>query len=276
MAKMWGNPSTKQFRHQNIRIVREAGIKVLVHKELAENAKALILKSLAEGWALPDELESWQAPDSDNPSPRDYGLVIKAPTVLMAQYAEKHGWKILDAENWIGWTSTPEAAHAAVDAMELDRLAERVTLTPPGDWETRPPGYRELEEGDRGDDVQFFQLAVGCPVETGVFDGETVKYADAYNHRAHTGGGGRVTMGTWKLMTRMRETSLERGDNGFQVRVLQAALKAYDWGEVRVTGRFDMDTHAAVVDLQQAAGLRATGKVRRGEWAVLFRPDIML
>lgn len=279
IAKMYGNPATKQFKHLRIRILREGDVTVKIHKELVEMLRGIILKAQHEGWELPAEIPGWVPYDPEQEMPRHYGIVFTAPSEQVAEYAESVGWTRLPGEVRLemGWTRGVDAIAEFVDGMEEDRMEKRVQLTPPGDWETRVPGHRELQLGDKGFDVMFFQFASGCPSETGVFDQLTASYAEMYNRRARVvDGGQRVTYGTLSLMTRQRDSSLEHGDTGFQVRVLQSALKAYGWGDdIHINGRFDKPTTAAVQDLQESNKLRASGKVRGPEWIALFKP-IML
>lgn len=273
MEHPWGNPASKTFRKKHIRQVRLATCTVLVHIELADLVAEILRTVEASGTRLPDTLGGW-VPYVDGKDPRESGLAFQIPPGLPS--GGMPGWEAYSSgrAHYLRYTGTPaDAADAALHSEERRVAALNPQLEKPADaWQTCLPGARTLTAGCRGDDVQFVQLALNCVTSDGVYDVHTTGAVMALQGRWGQRQTGILDETTWKaLLPTAINHRIEHGDSGFVVRLLQAALIAYDWDEeVIVTGRFDQPTMRGVKRLQDNYGLRPSGAMAGAEWAALL------
>lgn len=267
----WGNPRAKSFKQKYIRGVKANGTKVFVHREVVDLVAAVLRSAEKAHGELP-QLGSWLPVDNSQKTllPAHYGLSIMWAEELEGHY-QKFGFVRSEDKSTIEFTGTPEDADALAQKSESSRVATPAPQTSKT-WYSGGPGSRTIKEGDIGDDVMCFQLAMDCPTQSGHFDKATVTYARSVNRRfgvSHDHDS--VSDDTWKNLLRVGKI-LSRGDLGTAVRILQAALVAYDWDHtLRITGNFDRATDAAVRGLQEQLGLRVSGIVREPEWTALLR-----
>jgi hypothetical protein len=265
LSRVWGNPAAPTFKKRCVRTVKAGGEAVLVHAELQD-----IVAAMAEQAGI---MEGWERPGKGaEDHPRHYGIAVRpaAPIEDPARY----GFDEYE-DGWYVFGGTPESAKARTEELEVERMRQRVEAETrhETEWGTGRPGERELGPGDKGDDVQFFQMVYAAPDQTGVFDGwcaGMAKYLqEQWGHPEKTG---TVTGDIWKgVLPTAMTYSVGYGDNGHIVRVLQAALLAYDWDyDVLVTGRFDEVTHRAVRRIQAEYGLRVNSDMGAAEWTILL------
>jgi hypothetical protein len=273
----WGRPAVKTFRKRNIRQVKSATTSVLVHQDIADIVAEVLRLVEATGYKFMVGQTGGWVPYTGAPGHlhtyREYGLALEVPPHAINP-PPGFAWAGDDVPGWMIYVGTPEEARAHSAATEEERV---VRLTPqlPKDadaWQTCGPGCRTLKEGDKGDDVQFVQFALGTVTHDGVYDRYTADAVRALQSRFNQEQTGILDDSTWKaLLPTTSNFMLDYGDVGPMVRVLQAALLAYDWEpEVYVTGRFDQVTLGGVKHLQDTFGLRTTGTMRGPEWAALL------
>lgn len=275
MEQPWGNPASKTFRKKHVRQVRMATCTVLVHIELADLVAEILRSAEAAGTQLPDTLGGW-VPYVDGATPREAGLAFEAPPGVSA--ADWPGWyEARDpAEDaiYLVYSGTPAQALESATRSEEARVS---TLNPqveksPDAWQTMLPGARTLKVGCRGDDVQFIQFALGCVITDGVWDLGTTEAVMMLQGRWNQRQTGIMDDEAWMaLLPTASNHRIEYGDSGPMVRLLQAALLAYDWDEdIMVTGRYDQITLRGVKSLQDTYGIRPSGAMTGPEWAALL------
>lgn len=280
--ELWGNPAVQTFARQFVRSVKVGTVAVRVHKEISPLVATVIRSALSLHVPLPEKLDGW-LPYVDGYSTREYGLAFGVPedaVEIPEQCYVKWGF-VLDGGLLVFAGSPEEAKELAVQAEE-----ERVTVPVPAPapentavWFTGTPGEREVFCGDKGDDVHFWQIAVGSTVQSGVFDEQCVAHAAYLQARLGTKITGTINEGLWRaVIPTTINGGIEYGSTGRIVRILQAALVAYDWvgDDFPVTGRFDALTMAAVKALQRKFTLRESGKMGRAEWAALLGRPLLV
>lgn len=265
LSRVWGNPAAPTYRKKNIRKITAGGEPTYIHRELQDLAV-----KLADAAGLP--LEGWKAPGKDEQDhPRHYGIAVRAGVEIPE--AAQFGF-VPDGDGWYVFSGTPAQAKDQAEALEAARMQERVQGEPAfeHEWGTKRPGERELQMGDKGDDVQFFQMTYAAPDQTGIFDEWCEAMAKVLQGRWGARITGRVDENLWKgILPTALTYSISYGDSGHVVRVLQSALVAYDWDRnVIVTGRFDDVTHKALRHLQADYGLRQSSEVTAAEWTILL------
>jgi peptidoglycan hydrolase-like protein with peptidoglycan-binding domain len=198
---------------------------------------------------------------------REWGVSFHCP--------HHEGWGLFEQRAGdLVFTGSIEEARELSSTVEQDRV---IRLTPqlekdPEAWQTHLPGARTIRAGSKGDDVQFVQMALNCPTQDGTYDLSTTETVMALQSRWNMRQSGVMDEDTWKaLLPTTGNYLVEFGDTSFAVRILQAALYAYDWdSDVVVTGRFDTATLRAVRALQDTYGLRLSGVMGGPEWAALL------
>lgn len=277
----WGRPAVKTFRKRNIRQVKSATTSVLVHTDIADIVAELLRTIEATGFVFhTDRIGGWvpyTASTGYLETYREYGLALEVPTLESVPVPQGFTLQPQDPPGptaWLVYIGTPEEARAHSTATEEERV---VRLTPqiekePDAWQTFGPGYRELREGDKGDDVHFVQFALNARTTDGVYDEWTTEAVSALQARFNQTRSGVMDMNTWNaLLPTTGNFMISYGDSGPVVRLLQAALLAYDWEpDCVVTGRYDNVTMRGVKHLQDTYGLRQTGAMGGPEWAALL------
>jgi peptidoglycan hydrolase-like protein with peptidoglycan-binding domain len=182
-------------------------------------------------------------------------------------------------------TSTPSAQHAV---PEEQPATSDPTTTPstdptsdPSDPTSEPDPQPVLEPGDKGDQVRevqsrLFQLDWVPELTTGTYDAATTEAVKGFQAKRGFTVTGVVDDQTWRRLLRMTEqpthdamfnvlhagpTLLEAGDDGDQVRDLQARLKQIQWYFGDVTGTYDATTVEAVKGFQAKREIPVTGAV---------------
>lgn len=274
---MWGNPANKSFKQRYIRTVKAGGANVLVHKEVSDLVAAILRSAAAEHGDLEGtRIRGWRPlKEGDEPLLVNYGLVLSGGDRQLDGHTKRWGFSYNPVYMRYEFEGTPADADALSQEAETERMAKLPNAVVNNVWYNGGPGSRVIQLGDMGDDVMCFQLAVDCPTQSGHFDEKTAEYAKTLNsrygipHDEDT-----ISEDTWRGLLRLRGL-LSRGDVGATVRVLQAALVAYDWQhDLRITGHFDRPTDAAVRGLQQTLGLRESGIVRQPEWFALLQKSL--
>jgi hypothetical protein len=268
-AKTWGNPATKDFRKEHIRVVSHQGTTVLVNARIVDAAANLI--SSATG-PLPPKLEGWAKPDHPAPyGPRDYGIAIRAHENL----PEGHGFSTSDGD-WLVYAETTEDSTETYEAQNTKPVLEQVAAEARDAserWSTKLPGERAAATGDAGNDVMAFQLFYDRPEQSGVMTEQDAMVVRMLQQRWGIEQTGTLTRDTWRcILPRYNGHHLSYGDSGLVVKILQALLVAYDWdaGEVDMRGYYDRTTTIAVNNLQDRYGLRRAPRVASPEWAALI------
>lgn len=264
----WGNPGLKTFKKRYIRNVKTPMGNTWVHNEVADIVREIFLNATlplgdVPGYLSPDELQR-------EGSPRSYGVVLGLP---WADEYRAWGFADYDGAGIVFTGSIDEARSLSELALSLQaaRQADAEEPSDLGDWKSLRPGTRNLTLGDKGDDVQFIQLFLGIGPD-GIYGPETAGAVEFFRRRLNTVPSADVDGDLWRaILPKASRFSLSRGDGGLKVRVLQAALAAYDWAPIdSVTGTFGVDTSRAVRRLQATANLRVNGSVRSPEWAYLL------
>jgi hypothetical protein len=273
----YGNPATKSFRKQHIRLVTAAGTSALVNTAIL-NITASFLQAAAAARPLPGKLEAWTPlPEGTEPQPQHYGIALALPPALAnPDLAKQYGFTLQD--DWLVFTADRDESHAAAVEAETQSVLDLVKPEmdpdrPGGSWSSDRPGIRELKEGDKGDDVQFFQLFFGTPHQDGIMTDWDVALVKELQRRWGLTITGTVTPETWiGLLPNLRNFMVEFGDAGPVVKILQAILVAYDWTDdtLEITGRFDQATSRALANVQETYGLRNHPAAGSPEWAALL------
>jgi hypothetical protein len=273
----YGNPATKSFRKQHVRLVTAAGTSALVNVAILNIAARFLHAAAAAGATLPERLEGWTPlPDGAEPQPQHYGLTLPA-SVADPDLAAQYGFTLVSAGLY-AFTGDLDTEHAAaIDAETQQVLA---LVNPPGQpepperlWSNDLPGAREPGPDARGDDVQYFQLLYACPDQDGVMNAWDTQLIKELQRRWGLEQTGIITVDTWRmLLPNPRNYDVEFGDVGPTVRMLQALLTAYDWtdGTLPITGRFDQATGRALASVQETYGLRNRPAAGAPEWAALI------
>jgi peptidoglycan hydrolase-like protein with peptidoglycan-binding domain len=270
---VWGRASAKTFRKLRIRQVRLGNCSVLVHISISDLVAEALRVIHARGIELPETIPGW-VPYQEGLTPQEYGLAFE-PGHLPDDLHEP----LLD----LGFTVSDDVVAFSLGIQEAGTLSNEVEtarvrrLAPnlpkdPDAWQTHLPGERTLKAGCKGDDVQFVQYALGCDHTDGVYNPETTQTVMLLQRMYNLRQTGIMDDNAWMaLLPTTSRYDISYGDSGSIVRVLQAALAAYDWDdEVLVTGRFDQITLRAVKHLQDTFGLRTSGVMGAPEWAVLL------
>jgi hypothetical protein len=185
------------------------------------------------------------------------------------------GWGFREEDGWLIFDGDTTTAKGLAERAETERVLARVEgeeHLATGYYFTGRPGEREIREGDTGDDVQFFKMVYNAPDQDTTFDAWCAGLARNIQARMGIEVTGTVNPMLWRATLPTNwNYRISYGDTGHMVRVLQAALYAYDWdSDVAVTGRFDSPTHRAVRQIQVQYGLRLTPNVGGAEWAILL------
>lgn len=261
----FGNPDTKSFKTKYIRTVKYGDSTLYVHAALVDVVTAI----LRDACDVPEGLVSWADADTGASMPRALGIAFGYHESLDGHYER---WGFIREGDLLVFTGTAKEAEALSERAEQSRLQPVIPgAESTGVWYAGGFGSREFGEGDMGDDVQCLQLALSCPTQSGHFDKTTEAYVQALNEKnGIQGKPGMFNESTARLLTRL-PGMISRGDTGARVRVLQAALIAYDWQyDLRVTGNVDRQTEAAVKKVQEELGLRQSGIVRQTEWLTIL------
>jgi peptidoglycan hydrolase-like protein with peptidoglycan-binding domain len=248
---------------------------VLVHSDIADLVAGILRSAEAAGTQLPETLGGW-VPYVDGTDPREFGLAFESPSGI--EDVDRPGWySFNDPEThtpYMVYGGTPaEAAESAADLEEARVSALHPQMEKDATaWQTCRPGERTLSAGMKGDDVQFIQYALGAIHTDGVYDVNTTQAVMALQGRWGQRQTGIMDETAWKaLLPTAINFRIEFGDAGVVVRLLQAALVAYDWDDdVIVSGRFDQVTLRGVKNLQDTYGLRPSGAMAGPEWAALL------
>jgi hypothetical protein len=272
-TRPWGNPGGKTFRKRFIRRMNARGVTTEIHAELVDVATALITEAADAGIELPATLRGWQPAGTAKLEAANYGIALEAVPGLAA-FALR--WRFVEDDGWLVFTGDIEKAKIMAETAETKRVLKHVQEEQPPDtlWTSVRPGERELTVGDRGDDVQFFQMVFNAPEQSGIFDQWCEGLAGHLQGRWGIEKTGTVTDDLWRgILPNVYNYQINYGDSGHMVRVLQAALYAYDWdggNDVVVNGRFDEATMRAVKNLQETYGLRQHPGMTGAEWAALL------
>lgn len=265
----WGNPTASSFRKHYIRLVQVGGAEAAVHKEIADIVAELFRMAEEQGALPAGEVAAYDKNRAGEPHPAAYGVRVELPGVegAAAWGFEDDGEAIIfrgDIEAAREWTQTAQELHATRQAPAPATGFEG--------WLHEFPGRRDLTEGDGGDDVQFLQAVLGCPEQDGRYHTSTAQQVAMMQRKFGLPETGEVDRKTWAIMfPKFSRFSVGRGEAGFSVRVIQAALWAYGHEpDQPVTGRYGKETDKAVRRLQEDHGLRVTGHVRGPEWVALL------
>lgn len=268
----WGNPFVESFARKLTHIELQ-GKRIRVHRSIAPLVSQMLAEAVDAGVGLDGRLSAYKVAKPGQPvSEENLGLAIRCS--VLEGYYEK--WLFEQRGALLVFAGLPEDAAELCDRAECSRI-KLVSGIPEREWKNHGPGLRVLREGDKGDDVVFFQLAVGCPENSGTFGEITGQYARQLNIKFGLPAEPAVTDSTWKplLPQPNRANVCSRGDVGLKVRALQAALVAYDWdNNLPISGRFDRLTEDAVRRLQYACGLRNTGRVHSPEWSAALNRNL--
>lgn len=273
LETMWGNAAVKTFRKRCIRQVRTATSSVLVHAAIADITSEALRLAEAAGCTFPEEIPGYTA-YTDGSTPREWGLGFVLPG-LPAELAEAFLTLGLavdgDEVTFQGDAVLAAELSSWVEAERVHRMTPHLEKDPDA-WQTCSPGTRRLAAGAKGDDVQFVQYALGCEHTDGVYSPETTQTVMLLQRMYNQRQTGVMDEDAWAaLLPTTLRMAVEYGETGSTVRVLQAALLAYDWEPaVAVTGRFDQITLRGVRHLQDTYGLRASGVMGAPEWAALL------
>jgi hypothetical protein len=275
MATTWGDPATESFRKKHIRETRPAGTVALVNAQIHAIASRLI-EGLSELHVeMPDAIPSY---DPEGTDAQRLGLALHLqvdPGDEVAALVQRWGFDGFLVEGRsvveLRFVKTPEEAGPLNDealAFKLDRLEDPEVSGPsPIKW----PGDRDLVLGDTGPDVTFLRLVLNVgrdePVDERLL--EVVRIFQAKRGAPVTG---LIDAELWRRILPRRRPLVSSGDSGFIVRVLQAALVAYEGSEHRVTGTWGVLTSKDVTALQKEFNLREARFIRDPEWALLLGP----
>ena len=269
----WGNPAAKAFAKQHIRSVEAGGTKVRVNSLLTSVVAGMLADAGARDIMLPATITGYVPLKTGKPKPENYGIALK--TKALDELATAYGFTPRGGS--LVFTGSLEEARKAAAVAETSAVLVRVAPEmdpdrPRGLWSTDRPGVREVQPGDKGSDVYFYQLVMDAPDLSGTFDEWCSLNARYTQQRWGIPETGTITPDLWRgiLPNPRRGFRAVSGDTGRSVIVLQAALLAYDWGELEVNGRFDKATVRAVNNLQETYGLRVWAGVGAPEWAALL------
>ncbi len=186
-------------------------------------------------------------------------------------------------------TALRDRAAAATPSAEPSRTAEPTGSASPSPVESEPTPTVEtapepepvVARGDRGEKVRelqgrLSQLAWFTPPMTGSYDRATTAAVRGFQAKRGLDATGEVDAATWRRLVRMSRmpTSdemfnragpalLEAGDDGAEVRVLQARLRQIAWFFGDVSDHYGDQTVAAVRGFQAKRAIPVTGKVDR-------------
>jgi hypothetical protein len=277
MPTTWGDPATESFRKKHIRETRPAGTVALVNAQIHAIASRLI-EGLSELHVeMPDAIPSY---DPEGTEAQRLGLALHlriAPSPDVAALVSRWGFDgfmvdgVPDQLVELRFTGTPEEAGPLNDqalAVKLDRLEDAEVSGPSlVKW----PGDRDLVIGDSGPDVTFLRLVLNAGRDEPV-DEHLLEVVGRFQAKRGAPVTCEIDADLWRRILPRRRPLVSAGDSGFIVRVLQAALVAYEGSEHRVTGTWGVLTSKDVTALQKEFNLREARFVRDPEWAVLLGP----
>ncbi|AYD87383.1 lysin A [Microbacterium phage ValentiniPuff] len=279
MATTWGDPTADSFRKKHIREARAAGAEALVNAQITDVVERLI-EGLSDAHVdIPEVVASFNA--AGTPAQRlglALHLAIPAPpskdvAALVARWGfdgfEVDGSTLIE----LRFEGTPadaltlneEAIAARLDTLE----SEDVSGPSPTKW----PGARDLEVGDFGQDVQFLRLVLNVGSPDQPVDGELIAAVNRFMIKRGAPLSGRIDVDFWRRLLPAKRPLLSQGESGLPVRLLQAALAAYESSETRVSGTWGVLTSRDVTALQKDYNLRVVSFVRAPEWALLLGPE---
>jgi peptidoglycan hydrolase-like protein with peptidoglycan-binding domain len=173
---------------------------------------------------------------------------------------------------------TPRPAATATPTPSAENTAEP-TPTPTPTITPTPTAEPVLRPGQHGSQVRelqarLAQLAWYTPPMTGDYDAATRQSVRGFQDKRGIAVTGVVDARTWKrllamtrppsadeLFNRAGPALYEAGDDGRQVREIQARLRQIAWFFGNVTDHYGDDTAAAVRGFQAKRGIPVTGKV---------------
>lgn len=276
MPTTWGDPATDSFRKKHIRETRPAGSVALVNAQIQAAASRLI-EGLSELHVeIPEVIPSY---DPRGTEAQRLGLALHLkvdPGDEVAALVQRWGFDgfLVDGSDVVElrFVKTPDEAAAINDealAFKLDVLdAEEISGPSPMRW----PGSRDLVLGDTGPDVTFLRLVLNVGRDQPVDDELLDAVARFRARRGSPVVSREIDADLWRRIIPRRRPLVSSGDSGFIVRVLQAALVAYEGSEHRVTGTWGVLTSKDVTALQKDFNLREARFVRDPEWALLLGP----
>lgn len=280
MTTPWGNPDTDSFRKKHVRETRAAGGLGFVHAGIVA-VTARLLEGLSDlHIEIPGDVVSY---DDSGTEAQRLGLAVHLrmplpPPAEVGELATKWGFDgfLVDGQEGVvelRFIESPERAQELTDealALKLDTLeSEPVSGPSPIRW----PGLRDLEDGDSGADVTFLRQLLGAGKDEPVGP-DLHEAVSKFQARRGAPVNGVIDVELWRRILPERRPQVAQGDSGFIVRVLQAALVAYEGSEHRVSGTWGVLTTRDVRDLQEDYGLRLGAFVRAPEWAVLLGPAV--
>ncbi|MGH8776573.1 MAG: L,D-transpeptidase family protein [Jiangellaceae bacterium] len=197
---------------------------------------------------------------------------------------------VLTALVLVGCTAAAADRTGAVQEPSPSATVEESTPTPtapatatPTPTPTRTPLYLAGDASDGVRDLQsrLKQLQWYAPEVTGEYDGVTVEAVTGFQRKRGLPDTGEVDQGTWdKLVSMTRQptddemhnrlvagpTIIGQGDEGDDVRELQARLKQIGWFDHGVTGTYGPVTRTSVTGFQTKRGFPSTGEVDQRTW----------
>lgn len=271
----WGNPETESFRRKHIREARAAGAVALVHAAIVSPAARLIEGLSDLHVEIPEQIPSYTEGGTEH---QRLGLALHVAVPLppppdVVQLAERWGFDgfLVGEQVELRFTGDVERARLLTDEAIAAKMDTLDTVEVSGPTSRRWPGERDLEDGDTGPDVEFLRLVLGAghyePVDAGLR--EAVK---RFQSRRGAPVNGVIDADLWRRIIPEKRPQIGAGESGFIVRVLQAALVAYEGSEHRVSGTWGVLTNRDVADLQKEYNLRVAQYVRAPEWAILLGP----
>lgn len=284
MASTWGDPNSGSFEKKNIRQARASGHVAQVNIRLVALMSRLIAELTDLHVDVPASVPSYDVGGTDG---QRLGLSILIPgvepTPELGQLVTRwgfDGFPLDDGRVEIRFIGTPEEGENLNDEAIAERLdaldSDDVSGPNPSHW----PGSRNLELGDTGQDAMFLRLLFNAgspedPVGPDLFvalrsfqDRRGVPPHERWDPDAPV-----VDENLWRRILPAGRPYVGQGDSGFNVRVLQAALVAYEGATTRVTGTWGVLTSRDVTALQKHYSLRAAQFVRAPEWAVVLGPE---
>jgi hypothetical protein len=276
----WGDPGTETFRKKHIREARAAGTVALVNAQI-HAITARLIEGLSDHVDFHgEEVVSY---DPDGTEAQRLGLALHValplpPAPELTALVGKWGFDGFQVDGSdlveLRFAGTPEQALRLNDealALHYDRLeTDDVSGPTPIRW----PGLRDLVAGDSGQDVVFLRLFLNAgdpdaPVDEGLFDAVRL-----FQQRRGAPVTGLIDVHLWYRILPARRPHISVGDSGLVVRVLQAALGAYEGATTRVTGTWGVLTSRDVRTLQRDYSLRTGQFVRAPEWALVLGPVV--
>ncbi len=180
----------------------------------------------------------------------------------------------------VGWATRDEPTRTGTDPAAAPAPREQAPAQPTVQGPEVKPGP-VLAPGDRGVQVRelqsrLFQLGWFEELTTGRYDDDTEGAVRGFQDKRGLRSTGRVDLRTWERLLAMTELPthdqlhnvlhpgpalLGAGDEGKQVRDVQARLQQIAWLFGDVSGRYDAATVKAVRGFQQKREIPVTGEV---------------